>query len=242
MIYGNNGATSTPVKLYGAVADNFLESVGVSIFDDGDIAIGESVFDLETGCDILEENGVILCEDCIVLEGKQAEEYKARKAKEREEEAKKYDKYDNKGYRRNITPKGMMGSRANKHVGDKASLKQLSLNKGSFRNHNNTRSEDRVRRDMVEDIVERDRLNRHGSYSGKGMEIRRDKKGNNTSYYTNTRDDAHNKNQWYGDKFSDEEKNRRIAHNAARDAANRHLRRHSKYVKESTIFSDIEII
>ena len=76
MIYSNNSS----VKLYGEVADNFLESVGVSIFDDGDIAIGESIFDLSTGCDILEENGVILCEDCIVLEGKQAEEYKARKA------------------------------------------------------------------------------------------------------------------------------------------------------------------
>ena len=240
MIYGNNGIT--PTRLYGEVADNFLESVGVSIFDDGDIAIGESIFDLSTGCDILEENGVILCEDCIVLEGKQAEEYKARKAKEREEEANKYDKYDNKEYSRNITPKAMMGSRANKHVGDKASLKQLSFNKGSFRNHNNTKSEDRVRRNMVEDFVERDRLSRHGSYSGKGMEIRRDKKGNTTSYYTDTRYDAYNKNGWYGDRYSDEEKNKRIAHNAARDAANRHLRRHSKYVKESTIFSDIEIV
>lgn len=90
MIYGNNGTTSTPVRLYGAVADNFLESVGVSIFNDGDIAIGESIFDLDTACDILEESGVILCEDCIVLEGKQAEEYKARKAKEKTDAEKAY--------------------------------------------------------------------------------------------------------------------------------------------------------
>ena len=81
MIYGNNNGI-TPVRLYGEVADNFLESVGVSIFDDGDIAIGESVFDMDTACDILEENGVILCEDCIVLEGKQAEEYLRNKQKQ----------------------------------------------------------------------------------------------------------------------------------------------------------------
>ena len=87
MIYGNNNS----VRLYGKVADNFLESVGVSIFDDGDIAIGESIFDLSTACDILEENGVILCEDCIVLEGEQAEEYKARKAKEKADAKKAYD-------------------------------------------------------------------------------------------------------------------------------------------------------
>ena len=89
MIYSvNNGIT--PVRLYGEVADNFLESVGVSIFDDGDVAIGESIFDLDTACDILEESGVILCEDCIVLEGKQAEEYKARKAKEKADAEKAY--------------------------------------------------------------------------------------------------------------------------------------------------------
>ena len=66
MIYGNNG---NPTRLYGEVADNFLESVGVSIFDDGDIAIGESIVDLSTGCDILEENGITLCEDYILVEG-----------------------------------------------------------------------------------------------------------------------------------------------------------------------------
>ena len=98
MIYGNNNS----VKLYGEVADNFLESVGVGIFDDGDIAIGESIFDLSTGCDILEENGIVLCEDCIVLEGKQAEEYKARKAKEKADAEKvkgdelKFDSENNK--------------------------------------------------------------------------------------------------------------------------------------------------
>ena len=239
MIYSPNN--NEPLVLVEAAADEFLEAVGVKLFDD-EISIDGTLYEGSYGESILEANGIFLYEDGIVLEGKQAEEYKARKAKEKEEEAKKYDKYDNKGFKRNITPKAMMGSRANKHVGDKASLKQLSFNKGSFRNHNNTRSEDIVRRHMAEDIVERDRLNRGGSYSGKGMEIRRDKNGNNTSYYTDTRNDAYNKNRWYGDNYADEEKDKRIAHNAARDATNRHLRRHSKYVKESTIFSNIEII
>ena len=95
MIYCNNSS----VKLYGEVADNFLEEVGVGIFDDGDITIGESIFDLSTGCDILEESGIVLCEDCIVLEGKQAEEYKARKAAEkRKTEDEDWEEYYTQGY------------------------------------------------------------------------------------------------------------------------------------------------
>ena len=235
-----------PIALTESDADEFLRDMDITLYEDT-IMIEGTEFEGTYGEEILAENGIFLYEDCIVLEGEAAkkitkQDYMSRKAKEREEEAKKYDKYDNKGYKRNITPKKLMGSRANKHVGDKASLKQLSFNKGSFKNHDNTRAEDHIRRKYAEDIVERDRLNRDGSYSGKGMTIKRDKKGNNTAYSVDRRYDKYNKNSYYSDEFCDEEKDKRIAHNAARDAANRHLRRHSKYVKESTIFSDIEII
>lgn len=201
MIYGNNGATSTPVRLYGEVADNFLESVGVSIFDDGDIAIGESVYDTETACDILEESGIVLCEDCIVLEGKQAEEYKARKAKEKadrdsvlnKQALRRYpspannweDNYGNK-YTKSPTTKKLVKAGLN---GDDAALDKWA-----------TRYTDDQRRMSKASFI------------------------GNKDYYS-------------GKRKMNEEENAR-----ANDAVNRHMRRHPKQYKESTIFSDIEII
>lgn len=197
MIYGNNNS----VRLYGKVADNFLESVGVSIFDDGDIAIGESIYDLSTACDILEENGVILCEDCIVLEGKQAEEYKARKAKEKDDHdsalnkqaLRRYpspannweDNYGNK-YKKSPTTKKLAKAALN---GDDAAMDKW---------------DDRYRDDQR-------RMSKASSIGNK-------------DYYSGKR------------KMNGEENAR------ANDAINRHIRRHPKQYKESTIFSDIEII
>ena len=68
-------------KLYGQDADEFLESMDICLYDDC-LSIGEYVFNGINGNAILNENGIFLYEECIILEGQQAEEYKARKAKE----------------------------------------------------------------------------------------------------------------------------------------------------------------
>ena len=57
----------------------------------------------EAADDFLYESGITLYEDCIVLEGEQAEEYKRRKAeekarKEKEEEERDHRRYDNDRY------------------------------------------------------------------------------------------------------------------------------------------------
>lgn len=231
MIYSN----TTPLYLVESDADEFLDSIGVELYDDS-VAIGEHVFDGAYAEEILAENGIYLYEEGIVLEGKQADEYRARKAKEAEDEARKYDKYDNKGLTKNA-PNFLKGSRARSNVGNKSSLKQ------GIKNASNTKTEDRIRRMHAEEIVERDRLNRSHDYSGKGLRVSKDEKGRVKSVSTDTRYSPNSRGNYYSDRFCDEEKGRRIAHNAARDAANRHLRRHTKYVKESAgIFESVEII
>lgn len=81
---------SRQIRLEGQEADNFLEASGITICDD-EIIIEDAVVEFDAAIEHLAENGISLYEDCIILEGKQAEEYKARKAKERQEDAKKYD-------------------------------------------------------------------------------------------------------------------------------------------------------
>lgn len=80
MIY-NIGST---IELVGQEADNFLEASGITICDD-EIIIEDAVVEFNAAIEHLAENGISLYEDCIILEGKQAEEYKARKAKEKED-------------------------------------------------------------------------------------------------------------------------------------------------------------
>ena len=86
MIYKN----TTPIAIYGADADNFLESCGIELYEDS-IAIGESMFDGHDGECLLNENGIFLYEDHIVLEGEQAEAYKVRKAKEKQAESDRWE-------------------------------------------------------------------------------------------------------------------------------------------------------
>ena len=73
-----------PIALTEVDADAFLESVGVELYKDS-IAIDGTLYEGAYGEEVLAENGIFLYEDGIVLEGKQAEEYKARKAKEKED-------------------------------------------------------------------------------------------------------------------------------------------------------------
>ena len=101
MIYSVNESSNTyteSVALFGQDADDFLESVEVALYEDT-VAIGENVYDGADAEAFLAENGIMLYEDHIVLEGKQAEEYKARKAKEREE-AKEKDNLRNSAFGR----------------------------------------------------------------------------------------------------------------------------------------------
>lgn len=90
MIYSNN----KPLVLTESTADEFLESVGVELFDD-EISINGTIYEGTYGESILEENGIFLYEDCIVLEGEAAkkvtmQDYISRKAKEKAD-AKKAD-------------------------------------------------------------------------------------------------------------------------------------------------------
>ena len=85
MIYSINESTNTyieAVALFGKDADEFLESVEVALYEDT-VAIGENVYDGADAEEFLAENGIFLYEDHIVLEGQQAEEYKARKEHEK---------------------------------------------------------------------------------------------------------------------------------------------------------------
>lgn len=77
MIYKN----ANNITLYGEAVDDFLKSCGIELYSDC-VVIGENTFSCEDGEAILNENGVFLYEDGIVLEGQQADDYRARKAKE----------------------------------------------------------------------------------------------------------------------------------------------------------------
>lgn len=219
MIYGDNSS----IKLYGKVADNFLEEVGVDIFDDGDIAIGESIFDLSTGCDILEENGIVLCEDCIVLESEAAEKYKARKAKEKADR----EEAEEKRNRRRFNPD-------NSTVGDQ---------------HNNSKTLDAIKNGVRNNSL-------YGDY---GEEFRnatrkRDKdemRANNAWEYVDRNvSDKSDMNKVFNayDKVNKRFRSKPSEHKKfinSRFAGNDKLRKHAlktSGIKESTIFSDIEII
>lgn len=84
MIYSKNNTESysESIALFGEEADAMLEFVGVALYE-STIVIGENTYDGSEAEAFLAENGIHLYEDHIVLEGKQAEEYKARKAKEK---------------------------------------------------------------------------------------------------------------------------------------------------------------
>ena len=105
MIY-SNPLNESNIILRGEEADSFLEFYGVTLFADT-IAIGEMVMDGIAGEKILAENGITLNENHIVLEGKYAEEYKARKAKEKEDMIKQLDHdvyryYDYENHKRGL--------------------------------------------------------------------------------------------------------------------------------------------
>lgn len=66
------GLPPPPVRLYGEAAINFLESIGVELFE-STLSIDDVVYDGSYGEQILAENGVHLYEDGIIIEGKMAD-------------------------------------------------------------------------------------------------------------------------------------------------------------------------
>lgn len=101
MIYNDS------IILTEADADEFLESARMDLYENS-LSINENIFDGIKGQEILESNGILLCEDCIILEGEQAEEYlrKKKEVKNKEKESIENDRhghdfinnYGNKGF------------------------------------------------------------------------------------------------------------------------------------------------
>ena len=78
MIYTPN---IEPLVLTEADADSFLESVGIELFETT-LSINGVMYNGTYGESILAKNGIFLYEDGIILEGPEADKYRARKAEE----------------------------------------------------------------------------------------------------------------------------------------------------------------
>lgn len=106
MIYSVN---NKPLVLTEDAADEFLESIGVELFED-EISINGTLYEGAYGESILEANGIFLYEDGIVLEGEEAEKYKARKEKEEIDDYKKHKNYQKNATRRRDTGSYVMSN------------------------------------------------------------------------------------------------------------------------------------
>lgn len=213
MIYSPNN--NEPLVLVEADADSFLESVGVKLYDN-EISINGTLYEGSYGESILAENGIFLYEDGIVLEGKQAEEYKARKAKERVDKNK--TELDRANHR--YAP---VGSWDNKNGGYKNAPTGWKNRKGLNPNYSST-----------------------GADKEEKMHNRADRILNKDEYKKSSYADPENRVD--PSKYSSGHKSIKPKGYAGtqrdfkRDALMRHMRRHPKQYKESTIFSNIEII
>lgn len=144
MIY-SNPLNESNIILKGLDADSFLESYGITLFNDA-IAIGEMVMDGITGQNILIKNGITLNEDHIVLEGEQAEEYKARKAKEVEDKKNAEKEHHKNRYYYEDGDDGKIGNKFAHHPDRKDILKNAYTRKDpGGQNYEKTIGEDRRR-------------------------------------------------------------------------------------------------
>lgn len=150
-----------------------------------------------------------------ILEGKQAEEYKARKAKEREDyERKDLDRANNRYVNSRYGPGNKM-------------VRGLNPNYKSYRDDPKSHDDDENRHNMARYIVNRDYNNKnHTIFATNPVDPKKFKsgaphykpKGYVGSYYTDSNSDAVNRH------------------------IRRHPKQYAKPKNESTIFSDIEII
>jgi hypothetical protein len=258
MIYRAN---NEPLVLIEDAADAFLESVGVRLFED-EISIDGTLYEGSYGESILEENGIFLYEDGIVLEGQQAEEYKARKAKEKAdteeaEEArlkKSYKMDGSKGdFVRFYTPAGNQ-----KHSGNS---NYISVSKKD--NERAKRTDEIFNKEIGKREKEYDKANTalHSHIFRKGDELykthpgvrptglfkRKEKREYDAKLdkYQNRKRELDERETQLADKANKARENVRRMDYKKHDikrSINRHMRRHPEQYKESTIFSNIEII
>ena len=268
MIYSVN---NEPLVLTEDAADEFLESVGVELFED-EIGIDGTLYEGSYGEEILAEHGIFLYEDGIVLEGKQAEEYKARKAKEKADREDAEDAHKTRRYA--LTGSKGDTIRFGTPTGAKKTYNPFINKKDTFYRGNGNRNEyilidkdDIDRGKKADSIVDNEQNKRYREYKKaytrydnfdklssaqrkNDNEHARNTKGiiaGRTANKTrnNNRDALESRYQKYSkDVDSAYDHLNRVKRNRfeALDAADRHIRRHPKQYKESTIFSDIEII
>ena len=219
MIYNNTKEIQTEsVALFGEEADELLESLDIEL-GEFTIAIGENVYDGAEAERFLNENGIMLYEDHIVLEGRKAEEYLMRKQKilndEKESENKKYGKYGS----RSTTMAGKYGVMTYNGRGDYTSHNTTDNNP----KYNATRGIRNYRR-KYNDVM--------AKTSKKEEDLKRvedrEKKSNTRGYRAAERAVHPNGTTRYWDDTDD------IKFQTAADAARRHDRRHSK--NESALF------
>ena len=217
MIYNTNKDIQTEsVALFGEDADKLLESLDIEL-GESTIAIGENVYDGAEAEQFLNENGILLYDDHIVLEGKQAEEYKARKAAEK----KKAEEFDS-------NPRNTDGYRDPYNKGGR-----------SVADYMKGRMEDSKRNLKSLDIADREREKRYKKHENDFYKqtMYTYKQAKNKG--KNSKDDP--KMKELKDNVAKSEKD---LHNItggnfdrATDAINRHMRRHPEQYKESSIFN-----
>ena len=229
MIYRAN---NNPLVLTEGAADEFLESVGVRLFED-EISIDGTLYEGAYGESILEENGIFLYEDGIVLEGKQAEEYMVRKANERQAEDNRWEKKYGKrmGDRRittTIVPKDRPYHDEKRAVGDQSASNNYSVTSGGVE-HNRVRNTNLSPSQKIKHAADH-----HKKYLDAHMTV------------SKIADKREYENKWANDNQKVNPINTKFNLAYATDAQARHDRKNAKkYGKtknESTIFSDIEII
>lgn len=223
MIYSPN---TEPLVLTESDADYFLESVGVELFEDS-IGIDGTLYEGAYGESILAENGIFLYEDGIIVEGKQKDEYLARKAKEKADK----DKAELERYKRRYSSGHIAGTNANK-IDYMDPIRVIDSNR----------------------MYSREVKNRMKKAGSEIVNARKKIKNNEFTDKDKTRlidaaKNLHNAARQSGTKFhlsSDAIKMTKeptkAGMNKATDPINRHMRRHPKQYNESTIFSDIDII
>ena len=251
MIYSTN---NEPLVLIEDAADSFLESVGVRLFED-EISINGVMYEGSYGESILEENGIFLYEDGIVLEGEQAEEYKARKAKEKADAEEAESNRNKRRYSKN-SGYGMF------HKSKQDDFDRKIASAKIYDKEATKRAEDKINAKLKLDSIKA----RSNAFKKKMSELGPSPTGNKSSdiqkrkdwtrKYVAYRDEADKLDRYYLPMNRKDVEKAELSYNrikdnkhSAQDAINRHMRRHPKqYGKKpsvqhnSTIFSDIEII
>ena len=246
MIYSIN---NEPLVLTEDAADAFLESVGVELYDD-EISINGTLYEGSYGESILESNGIFLYEDGIVLEGKQAEEYKARKAKEKEDRDIEHDKYfKHHGYGSGNPGAGSrMGVQHPNYIKDSIGI----LNKDDSKLRR--KAEDRLAKKRAQYEDDRDQaranaymhLHKYRSFDSKQPDSNLSKQGQEMKKqrYRKTADKHFKLSQDEWDKHdrAAHKVNLTLNKNTVRAVMRNEKKKLKHSTNESTIFSDIDII